>query len=62
GLGARILEPGFTEPFRGQDLGKDLTKDNIQALSGATLSTNGVVAAVNNARAMLAQHRDKMVN
>lgn len=62
GLGARILESSFTEPFRGQDLTKDLTKDNIQALSGATLSTNGVVAAVNNARETLAKYRDKMVN
>lgn len=62
GLGSRILEPGFTDPFKGQDLAKDLTKDNIQALSGATLSTNGVLAAVNNARTMLTQHRDKMVN
>ncbi|MFH1057356.1 MAG: RnfABCDGE type electron transport complex subunit G [Pseudomonadota bacterium] len=62
GLGARILETSFTDPFKGQSLEKDLGKDNIQALSGATLSTNGVLAAVNAARETLAKHRDKMVN
>lgn len=62
GLGARITEIAFTDPFKGQSLDKDLGKDNIQALSGATLSTVGVLAAVNSARETLAKHRDKMVN
>ena len=62
GLGARITETAFTDPFKGQSLEKDLGKESIQALSGATLSTVGVLAAVNNARETLAKHRDKMVN
>lgn len=62
GLGARITESAFTDPFKGQLLDKDLSKDNIQALTGATLSTVGVLAAVNSARETLAKHRDKMVN
>lgn len=62
GLGARILETSFTDPFKGQSIEKDLGKDSIQALSGATLSTNGVLAAVNAARETLDKYRDKMVN
>ena len=62
GLGSRITLPSFTDPFKGLAFDKDLGKDNIQALSGATLSTNGVLAAVNAARATLDKYRDKMVN
>lgn len=61
GLGARITEPQFTNSFKGKSLAKDLTKDDINALSGATYSTKGVVAAVNQARELLAKHRKQMV-
>ncbi|ADK85113.1 electron transport complex, RnfABCDGE type, G subunit [Desulfarculus baarsii DSM 2075] len=61
GLGARITETDFTESFQGKSLENELTKDDINALSGATLSTNGVVAAVNNARTLFEQHRDQML-
>jgi len=61
GLGAKITEANFTDSFQGKSLEKELTKDDINALSGATLSTNGVVAAVNNARAVFDKHRDQML-
>jgi Na+-translocating ferredoxin:NAD+ oxidoreductase subunit G len=61
GLGARIVEPQFTNSFKGKSLAKDLTPDDINALSGATFSTKGTVAAVNQARALLDKYRDKMV-
>ena len=49
GLGARIVEPEFTDQFAGLDL--DTTKlaadgGKVDTLSGATFSTVGVIAAV----------------
>jgi len=49
GLGARIVEPQFTDQFAGLDL--DTTKlaaegGKVDTLSGATFSTVGVIAAV----------------
>jgi len=61
GLGARIIEPNFTDSFKGKSLDKDLGVSDISALSGATFSTKGVVTAVNKARATLDKYRDKMV-
>jgi electron transport complex protein RnfG len=61
GLGARIVEPNFTDSFKGKPMDKELAVGDINALSGATLSTKGVVAAVNKAQATLGKHRDKMV-
>ena len=50
GLGARIVEPEFTDQFAGLDL--DTTKlaadgGKVDTLSGATFSTVGVITAVN---------------
>lgn len=61
GLGARITEAQFTDSFEGKSLDQELTKDDINALSGATLSTNGVVNAVNKAAALFEEHRDKIL-
>jgi electron transport complex protein RnfG len=52
GLGARIVETAFTDQFAGLDL--DTTKlssegGRVDALSGATFSTVGVIAAVTEA-------------
>ena len=52
GLGARIVEPSFTDQFAGLDV--DTTKlsaegGKVDALSGATFSTIGVVTAVTEA-------------
>jgi electron transport complex protein RnfG len=49
GLGARIVEPEFTDQFAGLDL--ETTKlsaegGKVDALSGATFSTVGVITAV----------------
>ena len=49
GLGARIVEPEFTDQFAGLDL--DTAKlsaegGKVDTLSGATFSTVGVVTAV----------------
>ena len=50
GLGARIVEPEFTDQFAGLDL--DTTKlsaegGQVDTLSGATSSTVGVITALN---------------
>lgn len=62
GLGARIVsDPSFAKSFKGKPLDKKLTKADIDALSGATFSTNAVVAAVNKARKLYAQYKTQMV-
>ncbi len=61
GLGALIIEPDFTASFKGKSMADELQIDDIAALSGATLSTKGVVAAVNKARGTFDKYRDKMV-
>lgn len=61
GLGARITESQFTDSFRGKSLDNELTPGDINALSGATFSTKGVVDAVNGARTLYEQHRDQML-
>ncbi|MCK9443888.1 MAG: RnfABCDGE type electron transport complex subunit G [Tissierellaceae bacterium] len=47
GLGARSEEPEFTNRFIGLSTADDIT---VEALSGATGTTNGVLAGVNSAR------------
>lgn len=61
GLGARITEAQFTDSFKGKSLAKELSTDQINAISGATFSTKGSVEAVNQARGLLEKYRDKMV-
>jgi electron transport complex protein RnfG len=58
GLGARIMEPAFTEQFAGLDL--ETAKlaaegGQVDALSGATYSTVGVINAVDQALKQFAQ-------
>lgn len=58
GLGDQILEPGFLEQFKGKSLNqivliKGETKENIQAISGATISSRAVTNGVRDAVKML---------
>ena len=61
GLGARIVEPKFTNSFKGKPIDKPLVMGDINALSGATFSTKGVVTAVNNARSLFEKYRGKIM-
>ncbi|MCF8115800.1 MAG: RnfABCDGE type electron transport complex subunit G [Desulfarculaceae bacterium] len=61
GLGARIIEPAFTDSFKGKPIDKELGVGDINALSGATLSTKGVVAAVNKAQGLFDKYQSQMV-
>jgi electron transport complex protein RnfG len=53
GLGARVVEEGFTNQFKGLALSDELKLSanggNIDAISGATLSSKGVLEAVRKA-------------
>lgn len=58
GLGDQILEKSFIGQFKGKSLPqivliKGETKDNIQAISGATISSRGVTNGVKDAVQML---------
>ncbi len=65
GLGTRVREPGFGAQFVG--LGKDVVvkvkKDGgeIDAVSGATISSRAVTEAIRNARALYTEHRAAIV-
>jgi electron transport complex protein RnfG len=61
GLGARIVEDDFRNSFVDQSLEKDLSVDDIDAISGATFSSKGVVGAVNKARTLYEKYKDQMV-
>lgn len=53
GLGARIVEPDFTDQFSGLELSDDLKLSSdggqVDGVSGATLSSKGVLSAVRKA-------------
>jgi electron transport complex protein RnfG len=54
GLGDQVLEKNFLDQFKGKSLSqivliKGETKDNIQAISGATISSRGVTNGVKDA-------------
>lgn len=53
GLGARVSEPQFTSQFKGMDLSGDLNLTGkggkVEGITGATLSSTGVVNAVRQA-------------
>lgn len=62
GLGARIAsEPSFTDSFKGKSLNAELKKEDVNAISGATYSTVGVVQAVNKAGQTFDKYKDKML-
>lgn len=56
GLGSRVAEPAFTKQFKGMTLSDNLTLSakggKIDAVSGATVSSKGVVKAVRKALEM----------
>ena len=47
GIGSKAAEPDFTDRFEGQDASDEITVDTI---SGATVTSKGVMAGVNEAR------------
>ncbi|NLJ58090.1 MAG: FMN-binding protein [Tissierellia bacterium] len=49
GLGSRTAEPAFTGQFTGKSGEVRITEDEIDAITGATMSVNSFVSAVNNA-------------
>ncbi len=66
GLGARVTEAGFRSNFKGISLDDEVKVvgdgGQVDAISGATVSSRAVCAAVNNAVAFYKQNRDKIVS
>ncbi|WFS63135.1 RnfABCDGE type electron transport complex subunit G [Pseudodesulfovibrio thermohalotolerans] len=63
GLGARVAEHGYTTQFRGHSLDSvDLKKNggDIEAVAGATISSNGTVSAVREAIAIFNALKGKL--
>ena len=59
GLGSKIENPEFLAPFKGTT--EDLTISDIDAISGATISSKAAVTAVNNARKAFNQYAKGVV-
>ncbi len=53
GLGSKAKEPGFTDQFTGLTLPAKL-RDNVDAIAGATITSNAVVLGVNQAGTYMA--------
>ena len=63
GLGQRIVEPEFRDQFRNhttQSVALSKNGGDIAAVSGATISSTGTVAAVNDAIKIFQQIKDKL--
>jgi len=63
GLGARVVEPEYRDQFKGHSTASIALKKqggDIQAISGATISSTGTVAAVNDAVKIFNQIKDKL--
>ncbi len=63
GLGARLVEPQYRDQFKGHSTDKIALKKqggDIAAISGATISSTGSVAAVNDALKIFNQIKDKL--
>lgn len=63
GLGMRVREPAFSEQFRNAAFPVALSSagGRIDAVSGATISSNGVVEAVNKANAVYKELRPQIL-
>jgi len=57
GIGARVTTPGYTDRYKGLPAQKGVSVD---ALSGATYSSKGVVAAVNEAVGSVNKYREEI--
>ena len=63
GLGMRVREPAFSEQFRGAALPVALSSQGgrIDAVSGATISSAGVIEAVNKASTVYQELKPQIV-
>ena len=64
GLGARSVEPEFYEQFAGLAPGELALSDKggkINAISGATITTRGVLEAIGKALVLFARNKDKII-
>lgn len=65
GLGARVVEPEFRDQFKGhatEHIALQSQGGDIAAIAGATISSTGTVAAVNDAIRIFNQLKDKLPN
>jgi electron transport complex protein RnfG len=62
GYGARITtDEKFVPSFAGKGMDKDLTAADVDALSGATVTTNATLEAVNKVKELVATYKDQML-
>jgi electron transport complex protein RnfG len=57
GIGARVTEPSYTDRYKGLPATEGV---EVDAISGATYSSKGVMAAVNQAVGLVGAHREEL--
>jgi len=62
GKGDKVTLPDFKKQFAGLEATAPVDKSKIDAISGATMSTNGVIEAVNKALEIFKAHREQLLN
>ncbi len=62
GKGDRVAEPSFRDQFKDLSAAKEVSPSQIDAISGATLSSRGVIEAVNKAIQIFKANQDKLLS
>ncbi|MBW2618349.1 MAG: FMN-binding protein [Deltaproteobacteria bacterium] len=62
GKGDAVEKAGFRDQFKGLSVGEAVASGRIDAISGATMSTNGVIEAVNAAIEIFNQNRSDLTS
>jgi len=62
GKGDAVERAGFRDQFKGRSAGEGVDSDQIDAISGATMSTNGVIEAINAAIEIFNQNRSDLTS
>ena len=62
GKGDAVERTGFRDQFKGLSAGEAVDKGEIDAISGATMSTNGVIEAINAAIEIFGQNRSDLTS
>ncbi len=62
GKGDKVERPDFRKQFAGMPADKEVAIGDIDAISGATMSSKGVVEAINKALKIFQTNRDKLLS
>ncbi|WP_312699539.1 FMN-binding protein [Sedimentibacter sp.] len=59
GLGTKVEDPEFRDQFKGKDLNVEITENDVNLISGSTISSKSFTSAVGNAVKIYSQYLNK---